>query len=356
MRDSRMPAGNSSPERSPRLTRRGPGRLHFMGSLVLILAVGVTVAPAAPDSAPAAGGAAPAGWQATVRQDLAAREYDVSWQAQTTLEGQAAAWQAPNRAHGFRTWFGDEGIRVIPRSEDAPSWTWGLSLVGYGRGDALWPVDGAGPVPSRNRVEYHRGQVEEWYLNDPRGLEQGFELRSEPEEAARRGGMHPLPGRLAIPGRPAVAGKRVQDPGTPDARPEELLHLDLALSGSLLPLVAADGQAIDFALPGGQRVVRYAQLVVTDATGRTLPAWMEGVSDEAVSGIRIVVDDRGASYPIRIDPLTTSPAWTADGGQAFALFGNAVATAGDVNGEGYSDVIVGAENYDNGETDEGGAF
>src|SRR6185503_1008714 len=109
MRDSRMPAGISSPERSPRLTRRGPGRLHFMGSLVLILAVGVTVAPAAPDSAQAAGGAAP------------------------------AAWQATNRAHGFRTWFGDEGIRVIPRSEDAPSWTWGLSLVGYGRGDALWP-------------------------------------------------------------------------------------------------------------------------------------------------------------------------------------------------------------------------
>jgi hypothetical protein len=36
--------------------------------------------------------------------------------------------------------------------------------------------------------------------------------------------------------------------------------------------------------------------------------------------------------------------------------GLSVASAGDVNGDGYSDVIVGAPDYDNGETDEGAAF
>ncbi len=41
-------------------------------------------------------------------------------------------------------------------------------------------------------------------------------------------------------------------------------------------------------------------------------------------------------------------------GQAY--FGDSVGTAGDVNGDGYADVIVGAPNYDNGETDEGAAF
>src|SRR5206468_3424781 len=54
--------------------------------------------------------------------------------------------------------------------------------------------------------------------------------------------------------------------------------------------------------------------------------------------------------------LGTSPAWTAEGNQASAELGFSVATAGDVNGDGYSEVIVGAPFYDNGQTDEGRAF
>ena len=40
--------------------------------------------------------------------------------------------------------------------------------------------------------------------------------------------------------------------------------------------------------------------------------------------------------------LSASPAWTAESNQADAHFGDSVATAGDVNGDGYADVIVGA--------------
>jgi hypothetical protein len=49
-------------------------------------------------------------------------------------------------------------------------------------------------------------------------------------------------------------------------------------------------------------------------------------------------------------------AWQPLGGQASAFFGSSVATAGDVNGDGYSDVLVGAPQYDNGQANEGRVY
>jgi hypothetical protein len=54
--------------------------------------------------------------------------------------------------------------------------------------------------------------------------------------------------------------------------------------------------------------------------------------------------------------LSTATDWTAEGDQGGASFGYSVSTAGDVNGDGYADVIVGAPYYDNGDSDEGQAF
>lgn len=54
--------------------------------------------------------------------------------------------------------------------------------------------------------------------------------------------------------------------------------------------------------------------------------------------------------------LGTLAAWRADGGGSYDSFGWAAGTGGDVNGDGYDDVIVGAGSYSNGEDYEGSAY
>ncbi|MEZ4290312.1 MAG: VCBS repeat-containing protein [Myxococcota bacterium] len=54
------------------------------------------------------------------------------------------------------------------------------------------------------------------------------------------------------------------------------------------------------------------------------------------------------------DPSTASAQIESD--QATSFLGQSVATAGDVDGDGYDDVIVGASSYENGEVGEGAAF
>lgn len=54
--------------------------------------------------------------------------------------------------------------------------------------------------------------------------------------------------------------------------------------------------------------------------------------------------------------LAKTPYFTADGNQVNAFFGKSVASAGDVNRDGYSDVIIGAPGFDNGQLNEGKAY
>jgi hypothetical protein len=100
-------------------------------------------------------------------------------------------------------------------------------------------------------------------------------------------------------------------------------------------------------------VLNYEDLKVWDANNKPLEACFKKNSKNKYA---IQVNTKNATYPITIDPISTTPSVTLEGNQANANMGWSVASAGDVNADGYSDVIVGAPSYDNGETDEGVAF
>jgi hypothetical protein len=86
----------------------------------------------------------------------------------------------------------------------------------------------------------------------------------------------------------------------------------------------------------------------------------DGYSDVIVRAYKydVSVNDEGRVYVFHgsASGLSASADWTYDGSQSLACLGYSVGTAGDVNGDGYSDVIVGAYGYDNPDIDEGMAY
>jgi cysteine-rich repeat protein len=247
-----------------------------------------------------------ADWLPAARRSIAAREYEAS--------PAAGGLQAPNRAHSLRTWFEPTGIRVHDRSAAGAPRLAELRMAGFGRSGAPLAALAPGAVSSAGtRVEIRRPGLVEWYVNGPAGLEQGFTLEARP------------PGEGALQLELHVA------------------HAKAKQRGDSVVLASHAGRRLD-----------YGHLAVRDAMGSALPARLE---TPAESRVRITVEDAGAAYPIVIDPLLTAASDTVlRSSQGGATFGHVVAGAGDVNGDGFADVVVGDPFYDSGELDEGAAF
>ncbi|RKI51147.1 DUF11 domain-containing protein [Corallococcus sp. AB004] len=216
-------------------------------------------------------------------------------------------YRSSNPAQGFGATFTDAGLHLAARGPSADSWQWSMKLRGYGYGEHMQPVASAERVVRDNRIEYLRGPLTEWYLNERQGLGQGF--------------------TLAAPPAGSVSG--------------EALVLRLGVGGPLRAVRQADGEQVAFADADGERVLSYSKLAAFDARGRQLPARMRLARDE----VRLEVDDRGAAYPVTLGLLiaTEQAKLTASDAGPESYFGFSVSLSGNtaVVGAPFHDTAVG---------------
>jgi hypothetical protein len=105
---------------------------------------------------------------ARIQRNLTAREYEAS--------RSGADLQAPNRAHGLRSYFEPDGLRVHDRTDPGSTALLGLRLTGLGRTEPLAPVQPGVVTAQGAWVEIRRPGLVEWYVNSEAGLEQAFTL------------------------------------------------------------------------------------------------------------------------------------------------------------------------------------
>ncbi|RLB44642.1 MAG: hypothetical protein DRJ42_31355, partial [Deltaproteobacteria bacterium] len=220
-------------------------------------------------------------------------------------------WQAPNRAFDLRLYLDDEdGLEVIDRSAEGTPTLVRLRLEGWGRQGRLKSSKASSLSEREGGLRRQRGGLAEQYENGAAGVQLGWEIGTRPK------GDGPL-----------VIALRIQEAS---ARPR--------------------GGGIELRSQSGRSLVLQAALA-TDASGKRLSAEM---AIEPGGLLELRIDDTEAVYPLQVKSLITgSVDALIEADQEDALLGVSVASAGDVNGDGFADVIVGAYGYDNGESNEG---
>jgi hypothetical protein len=194
-------------------------------------------------------------------------------------DSQGALW-ASSPAADLRSSFASSGVSISSGHAKL-----GLRLEGVGFGSTLAAVRSGTPTAHGNRVSYVSGAgVTQWYANGPLGLEQGFTVSRAP---AHQSAAAPL-----------TANHGAAAP----------LTLAIGLSGNTTASVGPNAGTISLT-KAGTHALRYTNLSATDASGRTLHSWLS-LQD---GRILLHVDARGASYPLRIDPLLQGEVLTNGG-------------------------------------------
>lgn len=238
-------------------------------------------------------------------------EYEIRYQ------NHVKAFQSPNRQQSLRVTYGPDGFVLAPRISSNRNWECRLSLTEIRRGvNSLLPSATPKISVNRNRlVADHRTFVQE-YINDTNGTRQNYLLRSR------------------MPGSGEVT-------------------INARVSGDLSPRAEGDTAIVLSTRSTSCRaMIRYSGLRIWDAAGKSVAGRLLASGDS----IQISINDTEAEYPITVDPIATSADVELVVNASYCLFGSDVSTAGDVNGDGYSDVIVGAPEFDGGFINQGRAY
>lgn len=243
---------------------------------------------------------------------LSRSEYFINWHSH------AGIYESPNRKNQLRAVYTPEAMNIT--SQNADAWSFSLALKGIAAEEHMLYKPAAAPFVSmhENTIRFnHANQFTVEYVNNEQGIRQNF---------------------------------IVQDPGV------KVRTLRVLLSPSAgWEVLAAPKTGVIF--KNKHQVLTYNDLKVWDAKGTCLPAKFI-IKDKQVE---ISVAAANAVYPITIDPIvlngTPLNANTfLQSNQVNGFMGMSASTAGDINGDGYDDVVVGAAGYDNGQTDEGAVF
>jgi len=233
--------------------------------------------------------------------------YEAGRHAFQPVEG---GWQARNPGQQWTTKFDRRGFVAQPQGG---GWEWGLELKAYGFPRAERTISGVPAVKADGqRLSYDwDAAVQEWFINDQRGLEHGFTVKERPEGAA-----------------------------------DAPLQFDLGVRGTLKAQITADALGVEFHDAAGAAVLTYGGLKVWDADGKALASRFAPLPN----GVRLLVEERGARYPLTVDPIAQLAYLKAGPGYDTTFldrrqdaFGTSVAVSGDT-------VVVGAPREDGSST------
>ena len=282
---------------------------RFGAVLILILAVLSLMPRLEPVERSKEAPASSTGQMTPTRDDRAqlAAQAELSERAfQQTDDGFAAV----NAGQAMLSLLSERGVSVAP-DDPTPSWHWKMMLVGYGTGDVVLPVAPAETVVDGTRLIYRRGSLDEWYVNERRGLEQGFTLHDLPD----------------------------------GAETATTVRLALAIDTQLTLGVQLDDTGVDWMDSSGAVAVSYAGLVAWDADDRLIPARLSTSPGQ----LWLDIDVADARFPVTVDPWIQRHKLLAADGQADDFFGWSVAVSGD-------DAIIGAPGVDGGGFNRGAAY